>query len=344
MKKSELALVEYIINSARKKAKRGKNPSLPYKGERNPRKALAMAVSDYDKEPKVPKISDADLKKRMSQIHWVVQGMSGVDGKFYGTEEQDKNLFDLFSVTVSCDPRTQAFNFTDDKDRVVGQKALGLEELAIKNIFVKTGGYYGFCKITLAEVMSQIPEEILGSVVAFALNPEIAPQNVNDAYQVASIIFYGQGEIADPKTNDLPSFKDLIAPVNLEKAIKLKDVVRPIINWRDTGYSFIDPGNIEESFIDVGIWLRKNGSNLHRYNTETKVDVPHKVVKKISVYQAFGERGADYFNPNYAYTISQIPDELINERTIGFVYHSTDYFKTKEGVLHKTEYSLVEKI
>ena len=117
-----------------------------------------------------------------------------------------------------------------------------------------------------------------------------------------------------------------------------------MVNYRGEGLFSFDPGNIEEPFLNVGIWIRVNGSNLHKHNAETRVAVPCKEGQKISVYQAFDpERGADFFQPTYAYTISQIPNELITEKTIGFRYHNTDYFKTKEGVIHETKYTLIEK-
>lgn len=40
---------QFIVSHANKKRKRGKNPSLPYNGERNPRKALLLALSDIEK-------------------------------------------------------------------------------------------------------------------------------------------------------------------------------------------------------------------------------------------------------------------------------------------------------
>ena len=88
--------------------------------------------------------------------------------------------------------------------------------------------------------------------------------------------------------------------------------------------------------------MRINGSNIHHKNPETKVLFSCKQGKMISVYSAFTE-GADRLEPTYAYTISQIPDELITENTVGFHYYGTDYFKTKEGVIHKTEYALIER-
>jgi hypothetical protein len=294
------------------------------------------------KEIIIPEISDEVLTQRLKQIKYVTQAMQGIDGKVYSTDEQDKNLFDLFYVESNVNPRTEAFNF--DENRKLTTRVTGLKELLTKDIFVSIGGYYGFCKITFAEVMSQIPDEIVSEVVAFTLNPEKDPKILNDNYQSASIIFYGKGEELK-KDNKLPSVKDLIKPLDLEKAERLKDKVKPILDFQGEGLIFINPGDIHQPFIKVGIWLRINGSNLHEHNTETKVDFKTRLGKKVSTYQSFdNELGADFFHPNYGNTISQIPDELINENTVGILYNSTDYFKTEEGVVHKTEYTLVERV
>jgi hypothetical protein len=294
------------------------------------------------KEVVIPEISDEVLAQRLKQIRYVEQAMRGVDGKIYRTDEQNKNLFDLFYVESNTNPRTQSFNF-DDK-RKLTTKATGLKELLTKNIFVKIGGYHGFLKITFAEVMSQVPEDILSEVIAFTLDPEESGQILNGDYQSKSIIFYGKGEEQEDDES-LPSVKDLVKPLDLEKAERLKDKIKPILNFSDDGYKFIEPEDINKPFIKVGIWMRLNGSNLHEHNAESSVDFETKKGKKISIYQPFNsELGADFFHPDYANTISQIPDKLINKNTIGILYHSTDYFKTKEGVVHKTEYTLIEKV
>lgn len=331
-----------VILHAKKKRKKGKNPSLWYKGERNPRKALALAIEDYQKELRIPKISDEVLAERMKQIKYVDQAMSGIDGIPYPTAEEDEKYFDLFYVETKCNPQTQSFNF--DEEAKLTTKATNIVPILTKDIFVKIGGYYGFCKITFAEVLAQIPEEIISKVVAFALDPKESAKILDDDYQSKSIIFYGKGE-ENQEDDSLPSVKDLIKPLDIEKAERLKVKVRPILNFNKDGYRFIDPGDINQPFIKVGIWMRINGSNLHENNTDTVLDFETKKGERISTYQPFNsELGADTFHPNYADTISQIPDEFITENTVGFLYHFTDYFKTKEGVIHKTEYSLIEKV
>lgn len=291
-------------------------------------------------EVSIPEIADDVLADRMNRIKFVVPAMSGIDGKPYITDEKDEKLFDLFYVESLVDPRTQSFNF--DENRKLTGKADGLKEIAITDVIIKVGGYYGFLKMSMAEVLAQIPEAIVQDVVAFALNPNKNADVLPGAeYQQASIIFYGKTDVV-ADAEPLPSFTGLIKPVDMDRAERLKDKIKPLINFSD-GAVFIDPQDITLPFMNIGIWVRINGSNLHRTNTEIKVDVPHKMCgERIAIYQQFGENGADSFNPTYAYTISQIPDELINENTIGFQYHSTDYFKTAEGVIHKTEYTMVE--
>lgn len=297
-------------------------------------------MSELKTEYKIPEISDEALAERMKRIRFVVQAMSGIDGKPYPTEETNKKLFELFYKESSAHPRNQSFNF--DQNSKITEKAVGLKELLIKDVLIKVGGYYGFLKMTMAEVLSQIPEEIVDEVVAFALNPEKDSEVLPGAeYQLASIIFYGKTDEV-PVVEELPSYTDLIKPIDMDKVNRLKDIVRPIINYTNEGYFSLDPQDVKKPFMDIGIWLRVNGSNLHRTNTETKITVPCKMGKEISVYQAF-TNGADSFEPTYAHTISQIPDELINENTIGFSHRVTDYFKTKEGIIHETKYTLIEK-
>ena len=43
----------FVVNHAIKKRRRGKNPSLSYNGEKNPKKALLLALADADMEKKL---------------------------------------------------------------------------------------------------------------------------------------------------------------------------------------------------------------------------------------------------------------------------------------------------
>lgn len=193
--------------------------------------------------------------------------------------------------------------------------------------------------------MAQIPENIVNDVVAFSLDPKSDPQILNGDYQETKIIFYRKDPNWTEPENDYPSVKDLIRPVDKDKAERLKDKVKPIINYSGEGYHTVNPGNINEPFMQIGIWMRINGSNLHKINDTEKVLKTCKEGAEVSTYRAFVEEdGADLFKPNYAETISQIPDELITDKTIGIWYRETDYFKTKEGIVHKTDYILIEEV
>jgi len=296
------------------------------------------------KEIVIPEISDEVLQERMNQVRFTMRCMSGTDGKPHATNETDKKYFDLFYVESSVDSRTESFNF--DENRKITEKVANLKILSIDDVFIKVGGYYGFLKMkmTMAEVLSQIPEKVVSNVVAFGINPDKEPQVVaGGEYQIASIIFYGKSD-KESGSENLPAFDGLIKPINKEKVERLKDKIKPIIHYINEGFSLIDPGKTDQPFMDIGIWMRINGSNLHRNNPTERISTTPVVQKeKISVYQEF-TNGADYFYPTYEQTISQIPDKLINEKTIGFLYGKTDYFKTDKGVVHETTYTLIERV
>ncbi len=48
---------QLVIFHTKKKAKKGKNPSLPYRGERNPRKALLLALADIEERKATPTLN-----------------------------------------------------------------------------------------------------------------------------------------------------------------------------------------------------------------------------------------------------------------------------------------------
>ena len=83
-------------------------------------------------EISIPEITDDVLAERMNRIRFVVPAMSGIDGKPYVTDEKDEKLFDLFYVESLVNPRTQSFNF--DENRKLTGKADGLKELAIVDV------------------------------------------------------------------------------------------------------------------------------------------------------------------------------------------------------------------
>lgn len=62
----------------------------------------------------IPKISDKDLKERMSRIKCVKPCMSGTDGRPRSTMEESSRWFDLFESISHCNPRKEAFNFNEN--------------------------------------------------------------------------------------------------------------------------------------------------------------------------------------------------------------------------------------
>jgi len=61
---------QIVVLHANKKSKRGKNPSLPYKGERNPRKALSLALADLLKEKENAGRSLNQKRSNLSNSIW----------------------------------------------------------------------------------------------------------------------------------------------------------------------------------------------------------------------------------------------------------------------------------
>ncbi|MCA9487714.1 MAG: hypothetical protein KC516_02015 [Nanoarchaeota archaeon] len=288
----------------------------------------------------IPKISDNHLKEMMDRIRFVNHAMKGTDGKIHHTMEKDPRFFELFYQFSNANPRKEAFNF--DKDAVWQEKAEGLKILSKLDIYVKVGGYYGFCKVTMAEVMAQIPQDIAEKVVAFSLDPENDAEVImRGEYQSLPIILYEKSEELEKEI--LPVFEGLIKPVSLEKAEKFKDKIRPAIYWHEKGLAFIDPGDLTKPYLTIGIWLRINGSNLHKINSDFPAEGEFVEKESIEIYQEFGEGGADIFQPTYAHIISQIPENLLTEEVVGFRLGPPNYFKTDKGVIHSIKCYILKK-
>lgn len=216
-----------------------------------------------------------------------------------------------------------------------------LEILDRIEIFVKIGGYYGFLKVTMAEVMSQIPKQFLADIVAFSFDPEKSGEILNEDYQILPLILYKEGN--QKELERLPKFEGLIKERNKIKAEALRLRVQPIVIYGGNEAVSIFPGKINSSFMTIGIQISMGGSNLWKTNSETPITIPYKRGEKFSIYQEFA-KDADIYEPDYLYTISQIPEGLITVNTIGFEYRMVDYFKTNRGVLHKIDYCIIEKI
>lgn len=289
-------------------------------------------------EINIPEISNQVLQERIDKIKWVQPCMSGIDQKPYKTEETDSKWFDLFETISFCNPRTQAFNF--DENSVIETKQ-NLEILSKIEIFVKIGGYYGLLKVTMAEVMSQIPKECLEETIAFSFDPEKSVKILNEDYQLLPLILYKEGN--QKKLEELLKFEGLIKEIDQFKTSKfLKAGIKPIIIYDGEKPISIEPEKINSPFMTFGIQMRISGSNLWKTNKETPIIVPYKIGKEFSIYQEFNG-DADIYEPTYSYTVSQIPEYLVTENTIGFQYKRIDYFRTDKGILHKIDYCIIEK-
>ncbi|OVE74468.1 hypothetical protein BVX95_02370 [archaeon D22] len=107
----------------------------------------------------IPKISDKKMNELYSRVKPVVRCAEVRYAGQVNYELHDKG--DLYFIE-EVDPREVAFTW-DPKPK---ERADGLIELAQINT-LHTYGYHGFFKPSVAEVLSQIPQEYLSDVVAF---------------------------------------------------------------------------------------------------------------------------------------------------------------------------------
>jgi len=124
-------------------------------------------------EIKIPKISDEKLEELSKRIR--------------PAKEENGELF----YYKSCDLRNESFSWAE-KDC----KAKGLKEFASLPT-LHTYAYYGFFKPSVAEVLAQLPEDVLDKVIAFkVIGPETASdlnkhkEELNAGFHVAETILY----------------------------------------------------------------------------------------------------------------------------------------------------------
>jgi hypothetical protein len=301
---------------------------------------MKKAVSKKNrKKSLVPSISNASLARGLSRIAYVENGVIDLKGTIHKTEEASEELFDWFKVKTDVDPRKQSFNF-DDKRKLL-PPALSLKPFKKLEIYVRIGGYYGFCKATFAEVYSQIPKKYLERTVAFSLDPEKNARIFDDNHQKLPIILFEKGEENDrfAKAPDIA-----IPAVDPEKVERLRPKLQPIIPYKD-GPVFIKAEPGETPFMAVTIYLRVNGSHIRGGKELGPVPQGTKFLdeKKFTVYQEFVD-DSDVFLPIYDRIVIQIPEEMVNEKTIGFaITGGIDLCRTKKGFVHKANCVLVEK-
>jgi hypothetical protein len=131
-------------------------------------------------EYKIPKITNERLNELVARIKPVV-----------------KNGKELHYI-ASCDLRNTAFTW----DPVLGQTAGRLMKLRTVRT-LHTYGYYGFFKPSVAEVLAQIPEDLVDKAIAFeTIGPEDADalnkekEALDAGFHVADTTFYGLDQTA----------------------------------------------------------------------------------------------------------------------------------------------------
>lgn len=108
---------------------------------------------------RIPKISDERLYELYSKIKPVVRYTTE---QRKGQLEYEKDDCGEPYYIEDVDLRSQAFTW----DPAPAKRAGGLEEIAKIETY-HTYAYYGFFKPTIAEVLSQIPEQYIDKVTAF---------------------------------------------------------------------------------------------------------------------------------------------------------------------------------
>lgn len=130
----------------------------------------------------IPKISNEKIQEMLNKMAPVVKG------------EREEESQELFWIEI---PHAREVSFIWSP--VLKGKAVGLKKVSSIQTF-HSYGYYSFFKPSLAEVLSQIPEQYLdGSVVAFET---IGPRDISDikkqwdvvqaGFHVAETILYGK--------------------------------------------------------------------------------------------------------------------------------------------------------
>jgi hypothetical protein len=161
-----------------------------------------------EKPVRIPPISDERIAELSAQIRPVVRmARVRVRVKHYSNGATRIKLYrsayrgkwqpwpagELYYI-MPVNARGIAFPWSPKRDVL----AEGLIEIA-RITTLHTYAYHGFFKPTIAEVLSQIPEEYLGQVIAFETHgPETADdlnsewELLNEGYHVAETILYGK--------------------------------------------------------------------------------------------------------------------------------------------------------
>ncbi len=286
----------------------------------------------------VPKITDELLAERMQKIHFYVQGMVSARKKLYDTDETNPEFFSWVKSIAECDPRTHAFNFVEDPTKEVPD--FGLDAIKSTNIVIKVGGYYGFLKMTMAEVLSQVPEDIVDEVVGFAIDPAGNMEVVDGGnYQTVDMLWLRKTELKEQAEN-LPLLKDLMKPLNTIRAEVLFDRVKPSIYYNGKKLERIQAESIESKFMILGIWGRINGSHVWKTEPGEVYEGEIFLGDPFFVYTHLDE-SADVYKPTFLEVISYIPERSINTSLIAVNYSHVDFLMTDEGVIHRAKFQPV---
>ncbi len=117
-------------------------------------------------EKYIPKISDEKLNELYKRIKPVIyfekkekcKHCGSVINEYFHSEDEKGELFYI----EDCNPRNAAFSWDPEKTK----KAENIEPFKEITTY-HTWAYYGFFKPFIAEVLSQIPNDVLEETVAF---------------------------------------------------------------------------------------------------------------------------------------------------------------------------------
>lgn len=128
----------------------------------------------------IPEIADTVLEALAGQMKPVVRFVKGEGGRLITHDEGE--LYWIKPV----DLRQTAFTWDPKPTR----RATGLVKLR-DIITCHTYGYHGFFKPSIAEVIAQIPLEVLPDVVAFETHTDLGLGNIVGDHHVTTTTLYG---------------------------------------------------------------------------------------------------------------------------------------------------------
>lgn len=136
----------------------------------------------------IPKVPEEHIRELADKIKPVVRFAHGAEGPFLSAKGFPYYIepVDLFRIAYAWDPKPT-------------EEATQFKPICDITTF-HTYAYYGFFKPTIAEVLSQIPDEYLDTVIAFEIvgQPETATdlnrerEALNAGYHVATTRLYAK--------------------------------------------------------------------------------------------------------------------------------------------------------